>query len=170
MLSFSDTERKQVERTTTKQWQCKELYLHKAGFTTASKCTRVFTRLETLEKNPAENAKKLVEEICLVKSCPPPMKEEREPQNAREWGLLHEESARKAYQRVASHTHHKLKLIPKGFLISQSKPFLGATVDNIQKCQCSDGCPVRVVEYKCPWKQRDLHPKQASLTPEIGGI
>ena len=37
-------------------------------------------------------------------------------------------------------------------------------------CQCSDGCPVRVVEYKCPWKHRDLHPKQAFLTPEIGGI
>ena len=102
----------------------------------------------TPEKNPAENAKKLVEESGLVKSCPPPIQEEREPQNAREWGLLHEESAGKAHQRVASHTHHKLKLIPKGFLISPSKLFLGASVDNIQKCQCSDGCSVRVVEYK----------------------
>ena len=124
----------------------------------------------TPEKNPAENAKKLVEESGLVKSCPPPIQEEREPQNAREWGLLHEESARKAHQRVASHTHHKLKLIPKGFLISPSKLFLGASVDNIQKCQCSDGCPVRMVEYKWPWKQRDPHPTQAFLTPEIGGI
>ena len=35
---------------------------------------------------------------------------------------------------------------------------------------CSDGCPVRVVEYKWAWKHRDLHPKQAFLTPEIGGI
>ena len=102
----------------------------------------------TPEKNPAENAKKLVEESGLVKSCPPPTQEEREPQNAREWGLLHGESAHKAYQRVVSHTPHKLKLIPKGFLISLSKLFLGASVDNIQKCQCSDGCPVRVVEYK----------------------
>ncbi|XP_067048081.1 uncharacterized protein [Acropora muricata] len=33
-----------------------------------------------------------------------------------------------------------------------------------------DGCPVRVVEYKCPWKHRDLHPKQAFLTPGICGI
>ena len=84
---------------------------------------------------------------------------------------MYEESAHKAYQRVASHTPHKLKLIPKGFLISPSKLFLGASVDKyIQKCQCSDGCPVRVVEYKWPWKHRDLHPKQAFLTPEIGGI
>lgn len=170
LLSFSDTERKLVERTTIKQWQCEEWYLHKAGFITASKCKRVFTRQETLDKNPAENAKKLVQEIGLVKSCQPPIQEEREPQNAREWGLRHEESARKAYQHVASHIHHKLKLIPKGFLISPSKPFLGASVDNIQKCQCSDGCPVRVIEYKCPWKHRDLHPKEAFLTPEIGGI
>ena len=102
----------------------------------------------TPEKNPAENAKKLVEESGLVKSCPPPIQEEREPQNVREWGLLHEGSAPKAYYHVASHTHHKLKLIPKGFLISPSKLFLGASVDNIQKCQCADGCSVRVVEYK----------------------
>ena len=53
--------------------------------------------ISTPEKNPAENAKKLVEESGLVKSCPPPIQEEREPQNAREWGLLHEESAGKAY-------------------------------------------------------------------------
>lgn len=33
-----------------------------------------------------------------------------------------------------------------------------------------DGCPVRVVEYKCPWKHRDLHPNQAFLTPGICGI
>ena len=84
--------------------------------------------------------------------------------------MFHEESARKAYQRVVSHTHHKLKLVPKGYVISPSKPFLGASVDSIQKCQCSDVCPVRVVEYKRPWKHRDLHPKQAFLTPEIGRI
>ena len=32
-------------------------------------------------------------------------------------GLFHEESARKANQHVASHMHHKLELISKGFLI-----------------------------------------------------
>jgi len=93
-----------------------------------------------------------------------------ELQNAREWGLFHEESARKTYQRVASHTHHKLELVSKGLLISKSKPFLGASLDNIQQCLCSDGCPNKVVEYKCPWKHRGLHPKDGFLTPEIGSI
>ena len=74
LLSFSDTERKLVERTTIKQWQwqCEEWYLHKAGFITASKCKRVFTRQETLDKNPAENAKKLVQEIGLSLIIPKP--------------------------------------------------------------------------------------------------
>lgn len=27
-----------------------------------------------------------------------------------------------------------------------------------------------IVEYKCPWKHQDLHPKEAFVTPEIGGV
>ena len=81
-----------------------------------------------------------------------------------------EESAPRAYQRIASHTHHKLELISKGFLISKKKPFLSASVDNIQKCQCSDGCPNKVLEHKCPWKQNNMHPKEVCLTPKIGDI
>ena len=54
--------------TTSKQWQCEEWYLHNAGFITASKCKRVFTRQEALEKNNAENATKLVEAIALAKA------------------------------------------------------------------------------------------------------
>ena len=49
-LSFSDAERGHVEITTSKQWQCEEWYLHKAGFIIASKCKRVLTRQEALEK------------------------------------------------------------------------------------------------------------------------
>ena len=71
--------------------------------------------------------------------------QEEEPQNPREWGLFHEESACGAYQQVASHTHHKLEPVSKGFLISEIKPFLGTSVHNIQKCQCSDGYPNKVV-------------------------
>ena len=71
------------------------------------------------------------------------------------------------FQRVPSYTHHKLELVSKGFLISKSKPFLSASVDNIQ---CSDGCPNKVLEHKCPWKQNNMHPKEVCLTPKIGDI
>ena len=93
-------QREHVESTTSKQWRCEEWYLHKAGFITASKCKRVFTRQEALEKNNAENATKLVEAIALAKARTHiySKKQELEPQNAREWGLIHEESA------LAGHT------------------------------------------------------------------
>ena len=39
-----------------------------------------------------------------------------------------------------------------------------------KKCQCSNGCPNKVLEYKCPWKHRDMGPKRAFLIPEIGGV
>ena len=94
-----------------------------------------------------------------------PQEQEMEPQNAREWGLFHEESARKGYQRVSSHTHHKLELVSKGFLISKPKPFLGANVDNIQQCQCSDGCRNKVVEYKMPLETQRPAPKRSFSNP-----
>ena len=65
LLSFSDAERNHVDTTTSKQWQCEEWYLHKAGFITASKCKRVFTRQETLDKNKEENVIKLVQDISV---------------------------------------------------------------------------------------------------------
>lgn len=90
--------------------------------------------------------------------------------NSLTWGLTHEASARDAYFRVERHKHHKMKLVSKGFLISKKRKFLGASLDNIRTCQCSTNCPDVVVEYKSPWKHMDLHPKQAFLTSEIGGI
>ena len=68
LLSFSDMEREHVEGTTSKQWQCKKWYLQKASFITASKCKRVITPQETLEKSNAENATKLVKAIALPKA------------------------------------------------------------------------------------------------------
>ena len=84
--------------------------------------------------------------------------------------MVHEESARKAYYIVGRHNHRKLQLLPKGFLISSKKVFLGASPDNILRCHCSTGCSDVVVEYKCPWKHQDLHPKEAFLTSEIDGV
>lgn len=170
-LFFTDEDREEVHNATMKQWQCEEWYLHKVGFISASLCHRVYTRQISLEKNPTENVTKLVNTITARKpSVLQPNTIETDPRNAREWGLVHEESARKAYHSVASHIHYKLELLPAGFLISKDKPFLGASLDNIQKCQCINGCPHSVVEYKCPWKHKDLPPKEAFLTPEVGGV
>lgn len=173
-LVFTEEEITRVNDTTLKQWQCKEWYTQKAGFITASKCKRVYTRQETLEKNRGKDidVSRLVREIVEpnIPSSTVQMSPHQVPQNPREWGLFHEDSARSAYFRVERHNHHKIQLLLKGFLISNKKPFLGASLDNIRRCHCSTVCPEVVVEYKCPWKHRDLHPKMAFLTPEIGGF
>ena len=64
--------------------------------------------------------------------------------------------------------HYKVKLVKKGFLISKKKPFMGASVDNIRSCECTCECKDVLVEYK--WVHRDLDPKEAFLTKEIGGV
>ena len=77
---------------------------------------------------------------------------------------------RGTYQRVTSHTHHKLELVSKGFLISKSKPSLMPVWAILIKCQCSDGCPNKVLESKCPWKHRDMGSEEAFLILKIGGV
>ena len=62
------------------------------------------------------------------------------PENPREGGLKHEESARQAYMHVQNHVHHKVRLENHGFVISKDKPFLGASVDNVKTCECVSDC------------------------------
>ena len=85
------------------------------------------------------------------------------------WGLKHEDSARNSYLRVQKHLHYKVKLVKRGFFIPKAKPF-GASVDNIRSCECACECKDVLVEYKCPWVHRDLDPKEALLTKEIGDV
>ena len=50
-LAFTKDEKTYVNDQTLKQWKCKEWYLQKAAFITASMCKRVYTWQETVEKN-----------------------------------------------------------------------------------------------------------------------
>ena len=45
--------------------------------------------------------------------------------------LKQKESARKVYYRLESSKHNQLNLISNGLMISKTKPFLGASRDNI---------------------------------------
>ena len=45
--------------------------------------------------------------------------------------LKQKESARKAYYRLEASKHNQLNLISNGPMISKTKPFLGASRDNI---------------------------------------
>ena len=159
-----------VNTQTVKQWKCKEWYTQKAGIISASKAKRVHDFQISLKKCANKDVSKLVREIANpnVPSYIPPLPDQ--PQNPRDWGLKHEATARKNYTQVQRKQHCKLRLESKGFMISKDKPFLGASVDDLRHCECEKGCSVTVVEYKCPWKHRDIQPKEAFLTPEVGGI
>ena len=93
--------------------------MHKVGFITASKCKDVCSRQTTLEKkndfSVTALAKNIVtEQVIKVKTVA------NDPQNLRDWGLKHEDSARNACLHVQKHLHYKVKLTEKGFLISKA--------------------------------------------------
>jgi hypothetical protein len=170
-LHFTDQDVNNVNLETKKQWKCKQWYVHKRGFITASKAKSVYTRQISVEKNHETNVSTLVKSIADY-NVPYPMKQHiaEEPKNPLEWGLKHEDSAREAYYRIEASKHQQPSLLSKGFMISRNKPFLGGSPDNITHCKCTPPCKSIVVEYKCPWSHKNLDPKEAFLQPEIGGM
>ena len=143
---------------------------HKKGFISASKCKSCVTRQTTLEKSNETLVTSVAKSI--VSDPPPTISKslQENPQNPRDWGLKHEESAREAYMHVQNHVHYKVRLESHGFIISKDKPFLGASVDNVRSCECVSDCNKVVVEYKCPWTLRHSDAKEAFLSPDIGGV
>ena len=143
-----------------------EWYSQKAGIITASKVKRVYTAQLNVEKTPKSTIINLVNDIiapkCHFKDAP---KIPAHPTNARDWGLVNEDSARKDHYKLESKKHHKLSIISKGLLIFKPKPIIGVSVDNIRTCSCNEGCADVVEEYKCPWKHRNITAKEAFVTP-----
>lgn len=169
-LHFTQDEVNKVESATKKQWQCKQWFMHKTGFVTASKTKSVYTRQKSVEKHDTDVSLLVNSLINNNKVYMPIKKPQEDPKNPLDWGLKHENSARKAYYQTEGRKHHQLSLVSKGFIISSQKPFLGASPDNVTTCRCNPPCSSVVVEYKCPWVHRDSDPKEAFLTPEIGGL
>ena len=117
---------------------------------------------KSLDQGLKRDVSCLVKKIACPQSpeCASKVKVVDNPQNPRDWGLKHEESARLSYYRIECKRHHKLSLISKGFLPSRKNPYVGASVDNIRSCSCVENCPKSVIEYKCPWKHRHTSPKK----------
>ena len=154
-LSFTSEEIEKIDEETVSQWKCKSWFTNKKKFISASKYKSIVTRQTTLEKSNVKLVTSIAKSIVLD---PPPTINSKttaeNPQNPRDWGLKHEESARNAYMLVQRHVHYKLRLRNHGFVISKDTPYLGASVDNVRTCECVSNCKNVVVEYKCPWKNR----------------
>ena len=66
-LQFSEKEIDNVASVTKKQWQCKEWYVHKRGFITASKAKNVYTRQISAERQPETDVSVLVNSLTQQK-------------------------------------------------------------------------------------------------------
>ncbi len=129
-LEFTDKERSEVNVSTKTQWQCKQWFIHKTGFVTASKVKSVYTKQISVEKHKTD-VSLLVKSLTSNKASQPIRQVPKDPNNSLDWGLKHESSARKANYRTEGQKHHQFSLLSKGLMISKQKPFLGASPDNI---------------------------------------
>lgn len=66
---------------------------------------------------------------------------------------MHEEDAAKAFLMTVGKQHRNGKLHSCDLFVSKSRPFLGASPDNIFPCDC---CGETAMEYKCPYSVRGM--------------
>lgn len=76
---------------------------------------------------------------------------------ATDYGLKHEDIARREYENVTKKNHVNFVVKVTGFIISLDNPIFGASPDGLISCDCcGDGC----LELKCPYK---MHNEKMSL-------
>ena len=96
-LAFSEKEIDNVASLTKKQWQFKEWNVHTRGFVTASKAKNVYKRQISAERQPETDVSVLVKSLSQQKDVSVRQNIMEDPKNFLDWGLKHEESARKAW-------------------------------------------------------------------------
>ena len=145
-ITVSQEECAYLEQCTRLQSQSKLWFEHRIGRITASKFSVVARA--SLDSPPASLVKQLMERSRLFSSVP-----------AIQWGIEHEDVARKAYLELAREKHINLHYTSAGLYINPSFPHLGATPDGLISCDC---CGEGLIEIKCPFKHRDKHPHAVS--------
>ena len=78
------------------------------------------------------------------------------------WGLDNEETAKDTYIQAMNLEHTNGICNPCGLKLLLGKPYLGATADGIFTCDCHKS--KRVVEFKCPYKHREVNVDKAAKT------
>ena len=80
------------------------------------------------------------------------------------WGTKKEKFARDLYQRAARKKHIGSYIDSRGLRIFQEKPYIGCSVDGLLQCKCKNHDGSKVVEIKCPYSDREKHPKEVALS------
>ena len=80
---------------------------------------------------------------------------------------MHEVHARKEYTKLMMATHYKCSIRQSGLVINEAHLVLAASPDDIRTYKC---CGTSLVEYKCPYRSKEKHPKEAFTEENLGGI
>ena len=159
-LDISPAERSSIEICTREQGQTWKQ--QRRGFVTSTRLKDLFTRQKAMDKDPRKSGSSLAAR-CLEMDG---IAKYKKPPIQIEYGRIHESDARKEYKKLMSQTHANFMLKDSGLQISSCHHFIAASPDNLKSCKC---CGDAVVEYKCPYKTKHLHPREAFLDKSIGG-
>ena len=78
------------------------------------------------------------------------------------WGIENETTAQEEYIVTMSSSHASFKCDLAGLVINPLYPFLGASPDGFTECDC---CGKGLLEIKCPFSGKDLHPSALKGRP-----
>ena len=162
-FTISTHEVNEIESLTKSQSQSENWKMHRKGLITSTKLHAVVSRQTTIDKDPVKSGDSLARQILeggnLDNYSNVPVQLEH--------GRVHENEARKEYAKLMITTHENCDIESSGLVINKGYPFLAASPDDIRTCKC---CGTSVVEYKCPFKNKEKHPREAFLEGNIGGI
>eukprot|EP00112_Aurelia_sp_Birch-Aquarium-sp1_P012979 Seg2734.3 transcript_id=Seg2734.3/GoldUCD/mRNA.D3Y31 product="hypothetical protein" protein_id=Seg2734.3/GoldUCD/D3Y31 len=157
---ISEEEKAVIESATRDQGEFWKL--QRKGFITSTKLKEAFTRQKAVDIDSTKTghsvAKRLLETDSMRKYSKLPAQ--------LQYGRDNESEARKEYKKLMTTTHSNSKLQTSGLQVCTKHPYIAASPDNIRSCKC---CQKGIVEYKCPYKNRNKHPRAAFLDPSIGG-
>ena len=156
---YTPEERALVERITRGQSQNDNWCELRKGLITASNFKRVESRSRTLQKDPSADPGPLLEFLMGKRG----LDEDHLPE-AIKWGRDNESEALKLYESLENcQGHKKFNVESSGLVLSESNPFVGCSPDGKVTCQCSSHeCNQWLLEVKCPFKLRELHPNEAA--------
>lgn len=158
LITLNKNDITNIEAATKEQSKTDLWYKQRIGRITASKVHSVTTRMETIKKNPNEDAHNLVKSLLYSKSF---------ENFATRHGIATEPHAKREVVRVLKgNGHKKVKYEDMGTIISEEHPFLSASPDLKVSCEC---CGAGLVEIKCPYNMRDRAPNPSELSQLVKG-
>ena len=153
-LSFSESEKIQVQTMTLGQNNNIEWYHQRRGCITG---TKVWDIVKFQAGNTRISLDRLVRSVMgydLDGVTIPP-----KPRTAAmKWGVTQEVRAKKEYVQMLTDDHAELTLAELGLVVHPTEHYIRASPDGVTSCSCHGR---RLLEVKCPYAARHMTPQEA---------